>query len=151
MAIDLVCRLLDYTPATRLTPFEACAHAFFDELRDPDTRLPNGSLPALFNFSQYGSFTASSLFFSSLERRLVQNSTCIPRSTHVYFLPICKVHKPQERRATQPQSAARQRVRVQQHRWSPHRLVTKRQSQHAIIRTIVHRGRPPMCLHRAKR
>jgi serine/threonine protein kinase len=54
MAIDLVCRLLDYTPATRLTPLEACAHAFFDELRDPDTRLPNGPLPPLFNFSQYG-------------------------------------------------------------------------------------------------
>ncbi|CAF1430341.1 unnamed protein product [Adineta ricciae] len=52
LAIDLVCRLLDYTPATRLTPLEACAHAFFDELRDPDTRLPNGPLPALFNFSQ---------------------------------------------------------------------------------------------------
>ncbi|UJR14852.1 hypothetical protein I4U23_001837 [Adineta vaga] len=52
LAIDLVCRLLDYTPATRLTPLEACAHTFFDELRDPDTRLPNGSLPLLFNFSQ---------------------------------------------------------------------------------------------------
>ncbi|CAF1156663.1 unnamed protein product [Rotaria sordida] len=52
MAIDLVCRLLDYTPATRLTPLEACVHAFFDELRDPDTRLPNGPLPPLFNFSQ---------------------------------------------------------------------------------------------------
>ncbi|CAF4873783.1 unnamed protein product, partial [Rotaria magnacalcarata] len=33
MAIDLVCRLLDYTPLTRLTPLEACVHAFFDELR----------------------------------------------------------------------------------------------------------------------
>jgi serine/threonine protein kinase len=54
MAIDLVCRLLDYTPTTRLTPLEACAHAFFDELRDPDTRLTNGSLPLLFNFSQHG-------------------------------------------------------------------------------------------------
>lgn len=52
-AIDLVCRLLDYTPATRLTPLEACAHAFFDELREPDTRLPNGPLPPLFNFTQY--------------------------------------------------------------------------------------------------
>ncbi|RZC62634.1 hypothetical protein C5167_024410 [Papaver somniferum] len=30
---------------------EACVHPFFDELRDPSTRLPNGSpLPALFNF-----------------------------------------------------------------------------------------------------
>jgi serine/threonine protein kinase len=54
IAIDIVCRLLDYTPATRLTPLEACAHGFFDELRDPDTRLPTGSLPPLFNFSQYG-------------------------------------------------------------------------------------------------
>ena len=54
MAIDLVCRLLDYTPATRLTPLEACAHGFFDELRDPETRLPNGSLPPLFNFNQCG-------------------------------------------------------------------------------------------------
>jgi serine/threonine protein kinase len=54
MAIDLVCRLLEYTPATRLTPLEACSHAFFDELRDPDTRLPNGPLPLLFNFSQHG-------------------------------------------------------------------------------------------------
>ncbi|CAF0795841.1 unnamed protein product [Didymodactylos carnosus] len=52
MAIDVVCRLLDYTPATRLTPLEACAHSFFDELRDPETRLPNGLLPPLFNFSQ---------------------------------------------------------------------------------------------------
>jgi len=52
LAIDLVCRLLDYTPNTRLTPLEACSHAFFDELRDPETRLPNGPLPALFNFTQ---------------------------------------------------------------------------------------------------
>ena len=69
MAIDLVCRLLDYTPVTRLTPLEACAHAFFDELRDPDTRLPNGPLPLLFNFSQQGSSIRSSarrdLFVSS--------------------------------------------------------------------------------------
>ncbi|CAF3721565.1 unnamed protein product [Rotaria sp. Silwood1] len=61
MAIDLVCRLLDYTPATRLTPLEACAHAFFDELRDSDTRLPNGPLPPLFNFSQYELTINSSL------------------------------------------------------------------------------------------
>eukprot|EP01018_Ginkgo_biloba_P032461 Gb_28806 [translate_table: standard] len=30
---------------------EACVHPFFDELRDPNTRLPNGRpLPPLFNF-----------------------------------------------------------------------------------------------------
>ena len=31
---------------------EACAHPFFDELRDPNTRLPNGRpLPPLFKLS----------------------------------------------------------------------------------------------------
>lgn len=69
MAIDLVCRLLDYTPVTRLTPLEACAHAFFDELRDPETRLPNGSLPPLFNFSQYGLLKIS--FNSLFENRFL--------------------------------------------------------------------------------
>ena len=64
MAIDLVCRLLDYTPATRLTPLDACAHAFFDELRDPDTRLTNGSLPLLFNFSQQGMFIGNSILLA---------------------------------------------------------------------------------------
>ena len=35
---------------------EACMHPFFDELRDPNTRLPNGRpLPPLFNFRSQGS------------------------------------------------------------------------------------------------
>ncbi|KAJ1133087.1 hypothetical protein NDU88_011386 [Pleurodeles waltl] len=51
-AIALCSRLLEYTPVTRLSPLEACAHNFFDELRDPAARLPNGrDLPPLFNFS----------------------------------------------------------------------------------------------------
>uniref|UniRef100_A0AAX7VGU1 [tau protein] kinase n=1 Tax=Astatotilapia calliptera TaxID=8154 RepID=A0AAX7VGU1_ASTCA len=51
-AIALCSRLLEYTPVTRLSPLEACAHAFFDELRQPNTRLPSGrELPPLFNFS----------------------------------------------------------------------------------------------------
>lgn len=34
---------------------EACVHSFFDELRDPNTRLPNGRpLPPLFNFKPQG-------------------------------------------------------------------------------------------------
>ncbi|RUS80756.1 hypothetical protein EGW08_011479 [Elysia chlorotica] len=52
-AILLVSRLLEYTPSGRITPLEACSHTFFDELRDPTTRLPNGrDLPPLFNFTQ---------------------------------------------------------------------------------------------------
>lgn len=32
---------------------EACAHPFFDELREPNARLPNGRpFPSLFNFKQ---------------------------------------------------------------------------------------------------
>ncbi|XP_034559985.1 glycogen synthase kinase-3 beta-like isoform X2 [Notolabrus celidotus] len=51
-AIALCSRLLEYTPASRLSPLEACSHAFFDELRQPNTRLPSGrDLPMLFNFS----------------------------------------------------------------------------------------------------
>lgn len=54
-AISLVSQLLEYTPVSRISPFEACAHAFFDELRQPNTRLPNGrELPPLFNFTEEG-------------------------------------------------------------------------------------------------
>jgi glycogen synthase kinase 3 beta len=54
-AIDLISKLLVYKPTARLHPFDALAHPFFDELRDPATRLPNGkSLPPLFNFSREG-------------------------------------------------------------------------------------------------
>lgn len=52
-AINLVSRLLEYTPSGRITPLEACSHAFFEELRESGTRLPNGrNLPLLFNFTQ---------------------------------------------------------------------------------------------------
>lgn len=64
-AIALCSRLLEYTPVTRLSPLEACAHAFFDELRQPNTRLPSGrDLPLLFNFSPVGQFGSTS--FSTL-------------------------------------------------------------------------------------
>ena len=51
-ALDLISHLLAYAPETRYTGLEACCHAYFDELRDPVTRLPNGGpLPPLFDFS----------------------------------------------------------------------------------------------------
>ncbi|KAJ7531818.1 hypothetical protein O6H91_14G060300 [Diphasiastrum complanatum] len=50
-AVDLVSRLLQYSPNLRCSALEALVHPFFDELRDPNTRLPNGrALPPLFNF-----------------------------------------------------------------------------------------------------
>ncbi|URE33882.1 shaggy-related protein kinase [Musa troglodytarum] len=52
-AIDLTSRLLQYSPSFRCTALEACTHPFFDELREPNARLPNGRpLPPLYNFKQ---------------------------------------------------------------------------------------------------
>lgn len=61
-AIDLISKLLEYTPTQRLSAIDAMVHPFFDELRDPATRLPdsrhpNGSskeLPVLFDFTIHG-------------------------------------------------------------------------------------------------
>ncbi|XP_028051256.1 shaggy-related protein kinase theta-like [Camellia sinensis] len=51
-AVDLVSRLLQYSPNLRCTVLEACAHPFFNDLREPTTSLPNGRpLPPLFNFT----------------------------------------------------------------------------------------------------
>ncbi|KAH7848831.1 hypothetical protein Vadar_008696 [Vaccinium darrowii] len=51
-AVDLVSRLLQYSPNLRCTALEACAHPFFDALREPNACLPNGQpLPPLFNFT----------------------------------------------------------------------------------------------------
>ncbi|KAJ2698149.1 glycogen synthase kinase 3 [Coemansia sp. IMI 203386] len=51
-ALDLIRRLLEYTPTKRPSAIEAMAHPFFDELRDPETKLYNGTdLPELFDFT----------------------------------------------------------------------------------------------------
>jgi glycogen synthase kinase 3 beta len=63
-AIDLISKLLEYTPTQRLSAIDAMVHPFFDELRDPNTRLPdsrhpNGAtrdMPELYNFTHHGRF-----------------------------------------------------------------------------------------------
>ncbi|CAN8028625.1 unnamed protein product, partial [Ixodes persulcatus] len=51
-AIDLIVRLLDYVSSKRVSCFDVLAHVFFDDLRLPSARLPDGgSHPQLFNFS----------------------------------------------------------------------------------------------------
>ncbi|KAI8141831.1 kinase-like domain-containing protein [Fennellomyces sp. T-0311] len=51
-AIDLISRVLQYDPQARLTASEALIHPFFDELRNPDTKLSTGrELPPLFDFT----------------------------------------------------------------------------------------------------
>ena len=61
-AIDLIARLLEYTPTERQSSIDAMVHPFFDELRDPSTKLPDSrhgssqlrDLPDLFDFSHHG-------------------------------------------------------------------------------------------------
>jgi len=52
-AIDLVSRLLEYTPSARQSAIEAMCHTFFDDLRLEVTKMPNGKdLPPLFDFTR---------------------------------------------------------------------------------------------------
>lgn len=52
-AIDIIARMLAYSPDKRLHPLEAATHPFFNELRDVATKLPSGrALPPLFEFTQ---------------------------------------------------------------------------------------------------
>lgn len=55
--------MIIYTVVLQL---EACVHPFFDELRDPNTRLPNGRpLPPLFNFKPQGKNFLPNFLFSN--------------------------------------------------------------------------------------
>ncbi|KAJ1559168.1 regulator of ime2 [Cladochytrium tenue] len=52
-AIDVLAGFLVYDPAQRRGALEALALPFFDELREPGTRMPSGrELPPLFDFSE---------------------------------------------------------------------------------------------------
>lgn len=52
-AISFVSRLLCYDPSKRPTPLGSLLDPYFDELRNENTRLPNGQpLPDLFGFTQ---------------------------------------------------------------------------------------------------
>ncbi|CEP16757.1 hypothetical protein [Parasitella parasitica] len=52
-ALDLLSRILQYDPKLRPTASEAMVHPFFDELRNPETKMATGKdLPELFNFSK---------------------------------------------------------------------------------------------------
>ncbi|CCM03915.1 uncharacterized protein FIBRA_06066 [Fibroporia radiculosa] len=52
-AIDLVSKLLEYTPEVRLSAVQAMCHPFFDELRVEGARMPNGKdFPPLFDFTR---------------------------------------------------------------------------------------------------
>ncbi len=68
-AIEFVSKLLIYDPAIRPKPFAALGDSYFDELRDPKTRLPNGMpLPDLFGWTP-GKFIFTLIHF--IEERKV--------------------------------------------------------------------------------
>lgn len=51
--LDLVARLLEYTPTARLSAIEAMCHPLFHELRLEGTSMPSGrEMPPLFNFTR---------------------------------------------------------------------------------------------------
>lgn len=53
-AMDFIGSTLAYDPERRVKPLDGCGHAFFDELRDERTRLPNGNaLPPMFDFTHH--------------------------------------------------------------------------------------------------
>lgn len=51
-ALDLIEQLFRYNPSQRISPLQACAHQFFDELREPNKKWFNYELPPLFDFSK---------------------------------------------------------------------------------------------------
>ncbi|KAJ5066872.1 protein kinase shaggy-related [Anaeramoeba ignava] len=52
-AIDLLSKMLKWSPSQRIDPLIACTHPFFDELKNTDSKLPNGnSLPKLFDLNK---------------------------------------------------------------------------------------------------
>jgi glycogen synthase kinase 3 beta len=77
-AVDLLSRVLVYTPSRRPHAIELCAHPFFDELRDPSTRMPDGSpLPrSLFDLTPEE--LASATQFGVRERILPHRSGMLP-------------------------------------------------------------------------
>lgn len=53
-AIDLVSKMLQYSPTKRISPFDGLAHPYFDELRQSTCKLANGKpLPPLFDFCEH--------------------------------------------------------------------------------------------------
>lgn len=54
-ALSLLSSMLVYVPSKRITAIDSLCHPYFDELRSPTLKLPNGvPIPALFNFTPVG-------------------------------------------------------------------------------------------------
>lgn len=68
--IDLLSRMLKYNPNDRITCIHSLNHPFFNELKNSESRLPNGKkLPPLFNFSVDEFLTLDIDFVKSLNKK----------------------------------------------------------------------------------
>ncbi|KAL6201334.1 hypothetical protein ACLB2K_025048 [Fragaria x ananassa] len=97
-AIDLASRLLQYSPSLRCTALEACAHPFFDELREPNARLPNGrAFPLLFNFKQELSSASpelvNKLIPDHVKRQMASDSLLSPKGVNFEVAALMSVKK----------------------------------------------------------
>ncbi|KAM3721397.1 Glycogen synthase kinase-3 beta [Dirofilaria immitis] len=87
-AIDLISLVLVYSPHQRPSPLEACAHSFFDVLRNPETVLPNGrNIPPCTDFTSDElccNSTVISLLCGTQEKKLdmVDNEEAISYSVN---------------------------------------------------------------------
>lgn len=87
-AIALVSRLLEYTPGARITPLQACAHPFFNELREGNKVLPNGrEFPPLFNFTEQGESIASATSRQTYSSSYLLLELAIQPSLNASLLP----------------------------------------------------------------
>lgn len=74
VTLDLIGQLFQYDPQKRIRPLDACAHPYFDELRDPSKKWVNGrELPRLFNFTEEELSGAS----EELVRKLIPVATVV--------------------------------------------------------------------------
>lgn len=81
-AIEYVSKLLVYDPAIRPRPLASLLDSYFDELRDPKTRLPNGMpLPDLFNFTPGKKYCLFIIFDRGKKRK-----PCISRAAYPFLV-----------------------------------------------------------------
>lgn len=102
-AIDLISRLLEYTPSARLTAIEALCHPFFDELRTSDAPMPNGrEVPPLFNWTKEGELLFSSRRTQNPCREITHPSSSFP----LFFLSELSIRPDLISKLVPPQAEA---------------------------------------------
>ncbi|KAJ3136356.1 regulator of ime2 [Physocladia obscura] len=83
----LLSKLFEYIPRSRVTAIEALSESFFDELRLPETRMPNGAkLPNLFDFSPLGNIHL--LVFSCCESDIKETELSIRPDLNLKLIPV---------------------------------------------------------------